>query len=128
MDFATGADTTGKAPTTTPPSSNGGVGKYLDVNSNIVQKLAQPGTAVIPGVTITSNTACATTSTSTDPATGGMTVSVSNVSPAQYSVSGLVGAPPSSSNSTGAAVGQVSQQVTSVHTATFVDSWASIVE
>jgi type IV pilus assembly protein PilY1 len=135
MDFVNAADSTG-AVATASPGSNGGVGKLIDTsqstNNGVVQKLVQQGTAIIPGVTITSNSACATTTATTDPATGGMSVSVSNVNPASYSVSGLVGSPPSSSSSSsgsnGANVGQVNQLITSVHTATLVDSWASIVE
>ena len=50
------------------------------------------------------------------------------MTPAHYSVSGLVGAPTGGSGAGGADVAQASYGVGSVHTATLVDSWASIVE
>jgi hypothetical protein len=91
----------------------------------------QPISAIIPGVAITSTAACASSGTTVDPVTGGTSVSLSNVQPATYSLTALVGAKGSSVNtaSTAANVGVTRQTLASAaSTATLVDSWASIVE
>ena len=91
------------------------------------------GSAIIPGVAITSTAACASTRTAVDPVTGGTTIALSNVAPAQYSVTALVGAPTAGTSST-TATGGSKVQTTSyaiangVRTSTLVNSWASIVE
>ena len=126
MDYTIAADSTGKQPTTVPnPPSYGGVSKMINSSSQLVQKLSQ-GSAIIPGVTITSTSICSTTTAGTDPVTGGPLLSMSSVSPASYQVSALQGAP-GASQGNNTTVAQVSV-ATSVHTSTLVDSWASIVE
>ena len=97
----------------------------LDSTSTLVQKVAQ-GSAIIPGITITSTATCAQASASTDPVTGGPLLSMSNVSPATYQVSALQGKS-GASQGNNTAVSQVNVAM-SVHSSTLIDSWASIVE
>lgn len=123
MDFTNPANASGGAQTGSSPTvNNGGVYKMTNSGST-VQNIAS-GSAIIPGVTITSTLACATTTTTSDPATGGPLISMSSSSPPYFQVSALQGKPGSSG---GAAVSQVNIAV-SVHSTTLVDSWASIVE
>ncbi len=127
MDYTIAAGSNGLQPTTPPnPPNYGGVAKMLNSSSQLVQKLSQ-GSSIIPGVTITSSSVCSTTTAGTDPVTGGPLLSMSNVSPTSYQISALVGTPGTSPGSNNTAVAQVNI-ATSVHTATLVDSWASIVE
>jgi type IV pilus assembly protein PilY1 len=123
MDFTSPADASGNAQTGSSPTvNNGGVYKMTSSGST-VQNIAS-GSAIIPGVTITSTLACATTTSTTDPATGGPLLNMSGATPPYFQVSALQGKPGVAG---GAAVSQVNIAV-SVHSATLVDSWASIVE
>jgi len=140
MDFMTGAGTDINTPIATGEiSAIGGLAEMINpLGGANVQKIASTlgnpaGSAIIPGVAITSTAACASTQTAVDPVTGGTTIALSNVAPAQYSVTALVGAPTAGTSST-TATGGSKVQTTSysiangVRTSTLVDSWASIVE
>ncbi len=139
MDFVTGAGTNINTPIGSGISTIGGVAELLNpLGGANVQKIAStlgtpPGSAIIPGVAITSTAACASTSTGTDPVTGGTTVNLGNVAPAQYSVTALAGVAASgtspSTGTGGAKVSTMSYNIANgVRTSTLVDSWASIVE
>jgi len=126
MDFTLPAGSNGLSPATVPnPPSYGGVAKMVNSSSQSVQSLAQTS-AIIPGITITASSICSTTTAGTDPVTGGPLLSMSSVSPSSYQVSALEGTP-GKSQGLNTAVAQVNV-ATAVHTATLVDSWASIVE
>jgi type IV pilus assembly protein PilY1 len=127
MDYTLPADTNGTEQTVPATVlSNGGVYAMSGGTSGNVQSVLS-GTAIIPGVTITSTLACATSNVLGDPATGGVMVSMSGGSPPTYQISALEAQPGGTTNASGAAVSQVSIAV-SVHSSTLVDSWASIVE
>jgi type IV pilus assembly protein PilY1 len=140
MDFMSAAGTdVNTLNTSGSPGTNGGLAEMTNpLGGSNVQKVASTvgtpaGSAIIPGVAITSTAACASTQTTIDPATGSMAISLSNVAPAQYSVTALVGAPTpgtSSTTSTGGSKVQTTSYAIAngVRTATLVDSWASIVE
>ncbi|MGO8992343.1 MAG: hypothetical protein ACLQVI_03370 [Polyangiaceae bacterium] len=123
MDFTDPASTTGVEQGASPTTvNNGGVYK-LTGSSGLVQSIAS-GNAIIPGITITSSLACSTATATTDPATGGPMISMSSSTPPFYEISALQG---KAGGLGQAAVSQVNVAV-SVHSATLVDSWASIVE
>ncbi len=126
VDFTLPASATGaiQSGTGTPVISNGGVYKMAG-SSGLVPNVSS-GTAIIPGVTITSTLACATATASTDTTTGGPLISMSGATPAQYELSALQGTP-GSTTAGSAAVSQVNIAV-SVHASTLIDSWAAIVE
>jgi type IV pilus assembly protein PilY1 len=112
--------------------SSGGLPEMVTTTGNV--QFIQQGSAIIPGVAITSTAVCAATTTGIDPVSGGTSVSLANVAPAQYSITALVGASPTSASTTGgtntgAAVKTATYNIVNgVHTSTLVDSWASIVE
>ena len=90
---------------TSPPTTpdNGGVAQMFNSSNQLVQKLAE-GTAIIPGVTITSTATCSQTQTVPDPATGVSVSQASNVSPATYQISALQGTPGTSTRGNATAV------------------------
>jgi hypothetical protein len=133
MDYTQPADLSGNAQTSsTPIVSNGGVWTIPSGTGGNVGSVAS-GSAIIPGITITSTLACATPTVNlTDPATGGPQISMGSAAAPTYQVSALQALASGKSGAgagtdTGSAVGQVSVAV-SVHSSTLVDSWASIVE
>jgi type IV pilus assembly protein PilY1 len=140
MDFVTGAGTNIDTPIAVGTISTiGGVAELLNpLGGANVQKnastLGNPaGSAIIPGVAITSTGACLAPTTGTDPVTGTQTVNLGNVAPAQYSVTALAGVASAGASATTATTGSKVQQVqyniaNGVRTSTLVDSWASIVE
>jgi type IV pilus assembly protein PilY1 len=130
MDFTIAADATGLRPTTPPTVPEyGGVAEMVNSSSGLVQKLAE-GSAIIPGVTITSTATCSQAQTVTDPATGAVITQASNVSPATYQISALQGTPGTGTGGvSGEAAAVASVNIaTSLHTSALVDSWAAIVE